>query len=115
MLAKSQKNNEKELPGFGGARATARDPDVRLRSAFALRQNELTACGDPVDRKSLACAIVLEPEANTCRWIQVIAREIAVRETGIHLREHDTNICVPLRQKAPIDQGGNGVERAGAL
>ena len=58
---------------------------------------------------------MLEPEANTCRGIKVIAREIAVRETGIHLREHDTDIGVPLPQKPPIDQGGDGVERAGAL
>ena len=63
----------------------------------------------------MASAIVLEPEANTCGRIEVIAREIAVRETGIHLREHDTDIGVPLRQKPPIDQAGDGVERALAL
>ena len=60
-------------------------------------------------------SFLLEPKTNTCGRIEVIASEIAVRETGIHLREHDTNIGVPLRQKPPIDQRGDGVERARAL
>jgi hypothetical protein len=102
--AKPQKKlARKSFRGFGTARATGRDPGVRLRSAFALWQNELPARGDPVHPKPLACAIILEPEANTCGRIEVIASEIAVRETGIHLREHDTEIGVPLRQKPPID------------
>ena len=101
--------------GVSAARATGAIPVCAFGPAFALSHNELTARSDPVDHKPLACAVRLEPEANTCGRVEVIASEIAVRETGIHLREHYTDIGVPLRQKPPIDQGGNGVERAGAL
>ena len=56
-----------------------------------------------------------EAEAQPGGGIDVVALEITVRQSAIHLREHDADIGVPLRCKPPIDNGGNRVERFGTL
>ncbi len=56
-----------------------------------------------------------ESEAQPGRGIDVVALEITVRQSAIHLREHDADIGVPLRRKPPIDNGRYRVERSGTL
>jgi hypothetical protein len=58
---------------------------------------------------------ISEAQAQPGRGIDIVALEIAVRQSAIHLREHEADVGVPLRRKLPIDNGRNRVERSGGL
>ena len=56
-----------------------------------------------------------ETEAEPGRRINVVTLEIAVRQSAIHLREHETNVNIPPSCEPPVDSSRHGVERSGAL
>ena len=69
----------------------------------------------PGDATPLVPRRFLEAEAQTYRGIEVVAREVAVRQTAIYLREHEPDICIELLGKLPIESSRYRVERTGAL
>jgi len=56
-----------------------------------------------------------ESEAEADGRIDSAMVEIAVRQSTVHLREHQTTICIELWREPPINEGGNCVERSSAL
>ena len=55
-----------------------------------------------------------KPEANPRRGGEVVTRKKRAVQSAIKLREHRTNVGVPLGRKLPIDQGRNRVHRTHA-
>src|SRR5712675_1615812 len=63
----------------------------------------------------LRCLEDSKAEALSDRGIDVVGLEKAEGQSAIHLREHESEIGIPLWCEPPIDSGGDRVERAGAL
>ena len=58
---------------------------------------------------------ISEAEPQTDRRIDVVALEIAVSQSTIHLREHEAGIDIPTSVRTSIDSAGDRIERTGAL
>src|ERR1700726_2049769 len=56
-----------------------------------------------------------EAEAKANRGIDRVATEVAVRQSAIDLREHDSGVGIKLLGKLPIGDERNGVERPWAV
>ena len=54
-------------------------------------------------------------EAQSDGGVDVVALEKAESQSAVNLREHQSEIDVPLRREPPIDRGGHRIERARAL
>jgi hypothetical protein len=81
-----------------------------------LKQQDHTARTRCPDEPAMLCSReVSEAEAQSDRGIDVVALEKAESRSAIHLREHRSEIVIPLRRKPPNDSGRDRVERPRAL